>query len=419
MIVMLTEQKTCPICGSTSDQFLIDNTNLSFLSQLNEKNEINVAISMTRIIWENVPQLRLTADSKIIVDELSKTLLENTQEKINKILEPMKIFVETFPKLIEKLPESLRRDVREEFDDTKIKIDNEFKTLRETTPTVKDTIDAIRAITDGLNETTEKKMEEIKQELTSNFKETLEEMGFPEPDQLKLLAQLIPSVLPLLDELLRFQKVPSEKGKQGELELIQELRDYYPGDEYESLGGPGDTDIIAIPRYNGASMGHKILIESKNNGSGWNRSYLEQVREHMKLRSENLGLLVVQTMPKGANGFIFEHFPEGTILVTDRTYFAVSYGALRAAFVALQPFRRRELDFQKLFSDKRINEAIQDAYSYSEWVKRIKEKARRIEANSKGISEDANQLDQSLKRSLEQLQARIDEAVQETKTEDP
>jgi hypothetical protein len=239
-------------------------------------------------------------------------------------------------------------------------------------------------------------------------------MGFPEPEQLKLLTQLMPATLPLLEELLRFQKVPSEKGKQGELELIQQLREYFPEDECEPVGGPGDADILAIPRFNGSNLTYKILIESKKNGSGWNRSFIQQTRTHMKLRGERFAILAVDNMPKGANGFLFEQCPEGVVLVTDREYFRVAYGSIRASLIALQPFGHKEVDFSRLFADQKIIEAIKEAYDYCEWVKRIKEKARRIETNIDGIGQDIDELDKHLRRALNELQTRINNAIAQT-----
>jgi len=401
----------CPICGSESDSFLIDTENLSFLRDLANQRKINAAISMTRILWGNIPQLRLTADSRAVVDELSRTLVENAQDQLHTILEPVKMLIESFPKIIEGLPENIRKDVKEEFNETRMRLESEFKTLREMTPTFEDTLNAIQTITDKLHEITERQMESIKKELANRFKETLEKMGFPEPEQMKLLAQLIPSVLPLLEELLRFQKVPKEKGERGELDLVQELREFYPEDECEHLGHSGEIDILAIPRFNGSNLGHKILVESKKNSSGWDRSFIHQVRNQMQLRGERFAILAVEVMPKTTNGFLIENCPEGVILVTDREYFKISYGAVRSALIALHPFCHKEIDFHKLFADQKINQAIKDAYDYCEWVKKIKYKARRIETTAQGVTEDIKQLDTCLKQALRELQARINEAI--------
>ena len=411
MTLMTMNKELCPVCGSKSSNFMIDNENLNFLNNLACQKKINVVISMARIVWENIPQLRLTADSRAVVDELSRALVENAQDQLNTILEPMKIFIESFPKIIEGLPEDIRKDVKEEFHETRIRLESEFKTLREATPTFEGTLNALQTISDKLHEVTERQMKSIKEELAENFKETLEKMGFPEPEQLRLLAQLLPATLPLLEELLRFQKVPSEKGRQGEVDLIQQLQEYYPEDDCEHLGGSGDIDILAIPRFNGTSLGQRVLIESKKNNSGWKRSFIQQVRNHMQLRGERFAILAVDVMPKNSNGFFFEQCSEGVILVTDRSFFHVSYGAVRSALIALQPFLHRDIDFRKLFAEKKISEAIDEACRYSEWTRRMREKAQRIDSNTKGRIEDVNQLDSHLRRTLEKLQTRINEAV--------
>ena len=410
-LTVTSKQVTCPICGSKSGVFLIDEANLSFLADLANENKINAAISMTKIIWSNVPQLGLTVDSRTIINELSKTVLQNTQDQIDRVIEPMKSFFESLPKVIENLPEGIRKDVRKEFDETRIKLENEFKMLRETAPTFKDTLNAVQTMADTLHELTERKMDEIKRELANRLRETLEKMGFPEPEQMKLLAQLIPSTLPLLEELLRFQKVPKEKGDRGELNLVQELREFYPEDECEHLGHSGEIDILAIPRFNGSTLGHKILVESKKNSSGWDRSFIHQVRNQMQLRGERFAILAVEVMPKTANGFLIDNCPEGVILVTDRENFKISYGAVRSAIIALHPFCHKEIDFHKLFADQKINQAIKDVYDYCEWIKKIKYKARRIETTARGVTEDIRQLDEHMRQALEALQTRINDAV--------
>jgi hypothetical protein len=400
----------CPICGNGSDSYTIAAENLQFLTNLAKEKKIDPALSMTRMIWTNIPKIGLAADTKEIVDDLANTLIEKTQEQITTILAPMKIFIETFPKIIESLPDDIRTDVRKEFQETRIRIETQFKTLRESTPTLKDTLNAMQAITDKLHETTERHMQSIKTELTEKFKGALATMGFPEPEQMKLLSQLIPATLPLLEELLRFQKVPHEKGKQGELELIGLLREYFPEDDSNYIGKPGDTDVIAKPRFNGLSLDQRILIESKRN-NGWHRSFIQEVRKHMKLRGISFAILALDSMPKGSNGFMFELAVEGVILITSRDNFTISYGAIRSALITLRLFRHNNIDLHRLFSDQRITEAINKAYGYSEFIKRLRQRIQRIETNARGIQEEIDCLDQHLKKVLEELQTEINGAI--------
>jgi hypothetical protein len=360
----------CPVCGGFPNQYLINDANLKFLKDCANKGQVDEAISVARIVWNSFPELRLNADSKMIIEGVSTNMLKALQSQINETLKPAKMFAEKLPELVYKLP---------------IEVD---KTIDE-------------------------KIEEIRILLAKEFKETLSKMGLPEPEQLKLLSQLIPAVLPLLQELLTLQKVPSEKGKIGELEILEELRDFFPEDDYKHIGGPGNTDIIATPTYGGFQLSQKVLIESKKNNSGWSKDFIDQVRRHMQAYSNRFAILAVDIMPKGARGFLIEHFNEGPILVTNRKDVCIAYGALRAVFIATYPFEVDVGDLRKLFEEKRIEEAIKDALNYQEYLKKIKMKSASIILNAKNITEISDDLNTHLKICLTELQKRIRNAVEE------
>jgi len=408
----------CPLCGAQPEKYSVDAENLSFLHSCAKNVTLNEVISLCRIVWNNMPELTVSADSKMLIEKLSKTILEDIRNQVNSTITPIQIFTESLPTIIETLPEDIKSDLLRKFNELQETIAKEFETLRSYTPTTKDLSDAISIVADRLENITRKNIDGIEETLIAKLKETLEKIGFPEPQQVRLLAELVPLILPVLEELLRLQKVPSEKGKHGENELIQKLQEYYPEDEYHVLGTSGDTDIIATPRFNGITLNQKVLIESKKNSRGWNRLFLQQVKRHMQVRGEQFAILAAEVVPKACSGFLIEQCPEGMILVTDRRYFCVSYGALRSALITLYPLYQRELDLHKLFADKRINEAIKEAYNYCEWVKKIREKNRRIETNAKGIADDIDRLDECLKRSLGQLQSRFDEVVKQTMATD-
>lgn len=407
--------KTCPICNNLIEKSTLDLANIYFLQERAKEGKLNASLSLAKIVWENIPQLRHITESELF-DGLVKTMMKNFQQETNKILEPIKFTIETLPRLLEGLPDGLKSSIQAEFDESRATLERQFKTIIDFSPKPTELLNSIQAAFEQLNQANKMRLTEIEQDLAKRFKDTLEKMGFPEPEQMKLLSQLIPITLPLLEELVRFQKIPREKGKQGELELFQELHDYYPEDECEHIGGSGEVDIVAIPRFNGTNLGQKVLIESKKNSGGWSRTFIQQLRRHMNAMGEKFAILAVEVMPKSANGFLFEHCPEGSILITDRRYFQVSYGAVRAAIIALQPFQHREIDFSKLFSEKKINDAIEEASHYCEWVKGIREKTQRIMTNAKGVSEDTELLDDHLRRTLKELQSRINDAVMAIQT---
>jgi Mg2+ and Co2+ transporter CorA len=410
---MIEPHTRCPVCNATPKLYSIDSTNLEFLANRAAEQKINAAISLGKIVWENLPTLRLTADSKAIIEDLSKVVLKNLEEQVSTVLQSFGIFMETFPPLLEKLPDDLRKDFQEKFETTRMTLEGEFKALREVTPTFQSVIESIETVTERIENATSKKMDEVKVELGGKFREVLEEMGFPPVEQVKLLTQLVASSLPVLEELLRIQKVPGEKGRRGEMELLDELNNFFPEDEYQHLGTSGETDLVASVKHDGNDLGYKVLIESKKNASGWKRDYVLQVQRHMTNSRERFAILAVDVLPKGADGFFIERCSEGMIFVTSRENFKITYGALRSVLIALYPFRSGTVDLKRLLADKRIEDAIKGAYQYQDNVKRIRQKAGRIVTNAEEITKNANALDDHLKQCLKELQRRISEAVQQ------
>lgn len=405
---MSEEIDNCPICGSSPREYTIDKDNVQFLKERTDNGQANAVITMSKVVWNYLPQLRLTTDQKTIVDKLSKTLLEDFQKKADSMLAAMQNLTGTFSNVARELP----IDIKDNFKNAMVLFERELETLKKSTPTFENVVRAIEVVSEKIEETTQKSLSNVEKELNANFKEILDKMGFPEPEQLKLLAHLIPSVLPLLERLLRLQEVPSERGELGELELVRQLAEFYPQDECKRLGKAGDTDILAMPRFNGTKIG-QILVESKKNNSGWKRLFIQQVRRHMKLRNERFAMLVVEAMPRGTNSFMVEHFPEGAVIVTSIQNFYIAYGAVRSALIAFAPFSKSNLDVHKLFADKRIEETIQDTYHYQDKLRKIRANAHKIEGTAKTITENANELDECLKHSLRELQQRINNAVTE------
>lgn len=410
-VLKMADYLKCPLCGSRIVNSTIDKVNLDFLERIIKDGKANASLSLLRIILENTCELMVNANSKNMIESMSITIQQNLQRQVNEALRPIETFSNSLPMLLEKLPVEVQKDSQKIFNEATNRLEEQFAQLRAMVPTFSSIIDALKTVNEGVEEITRREIEDFKQDITDKFRESLQKMGFPEPEQLKLLSQLMPAAIPLLEEIVRFHKVPTEKGKQGEQEIIKQLRDYFPEDDCQLIGGSGDTDILASPRSNGSNLAYKIIIESKKNESGWNRSFIAQTRQHMKLRGERFAILAVSNMPHNSNGFLIEQCPEGVLLVTDRTYFRAAYGSLRASIIALLPFEHKELDFNKLFADQKINEAIKEAFDYCFWVKKVREKTQRIETNIEGIDNDINALDKHLRRTLTELQARINNAI--------
>lgn len=94
---------SCPICGK------LDESNRQFLRKLADEGKINSAVSLLKIVWDNFPSLRLSADSKAIIQGLSETVLKNLRQEANEIITQVKTFIDAVRPSIQELPESVRK----------------------------------------------------------------------------------------------------------------------------------------------------------------------------------------------------------------------------------------------------------------------------------------------------------------------
>lgn len=90
----------CPICGAVPNRYSIDDGNLEFLKNCAKSGRINEFVSVARIVWSSLPELRLSADSKTIIDGVSTNMLNAMQAQINEVLKPTNLIAKKLPELI-------------------------------------------------------------------------------------------------------------------------------------------------------------------------------------------------------------------------------------------------------------------------------------------------------------------------------
>jgi len=200
--------------------------------------------------------------------------------------------------------------------------------------------------------------------------------------------------------------VPSEKGKEGEATLLDQLTSYFPEDEIIHLGKSGETDVVAKPVHDGQSIGIEVLLESKRNSqSGWRRQeYIEEILRHLVNHNAKYGILVVDVMPKGANGYLTEYHPEGVVFVTARDTCHICYGAIRAALITMVKLAKGSVDVAKALSDRRIAEKIDSLYTFEEYHKRIRQHATTVLTKAKNIIQEADDASDFIKECLDDIQ---------------
>ncbi|MHA1347520.1 MAG: DUF2130 domain-containing protein [Candidatus Heimdallarchaeaceae archaeon] len=263
-----------------------------------------------------------------------------------------------------------------------------------------------------IRKTTSSEFAKLENELSKIIKRKIEET-IPNPEKFENLSQVIPEILLKIQELLKKEQVPNLKGREGEIELFEELSNYFPKDHIEHLGKTGETDIVLTPLINGVSTQCDVLVESKKN-SRWRRSYLEQLRRHMNDRNSRYGILAVETMPSGENMYLSETYPDGTIFVTQRKQCKLAYGAIRAVIISDYSLGRRRINLQYALKNAKIQEAITNAFTTTSTLESIRKHVNTIISKAKKVEDDANEAEYILQTCLTELQARIQDEVTST-----
>lgn len=234
---------TCPLCGSQIKEFNVSNSNLRFLQQRFDENNLDQAISLASLSWSSFSMAKLGSNEKAIID----VLLAEIKTQLSKSLIPLEMIAKTaYPlserldKMIEKVPSELKV----EFGELRTQLHDSLKNLQETAR--------------NLNE--------------------------PIQRDLKELFQFI--------NLLTNK--PIVKGVINEETLSLSWPEAFPKDNVSKKGGPGQPDLIIIPylEVNGFQIGQKITIERKSGQQRYSGSHLHEALKHSKIEGSKFCLLI-------------------------------------------------------------------------------------------------------------------------------
>jgi hypothetical protein len=198
----------------------------------------------------------------------------------------------------------------------------------------------------------------------------------------------------------RERYLPSEKGLVQELDLLSELEVACADDNIERLGGRGQPDIVAKPRYQGAETGHTVIFEVKEQ-ERWSSRFLKQLQEYMEQYQTPFGILACKQLPAEARtrGFSVSCDHSGIILVTQVDFGALAYQMLRKILIAFHLEGREVGSYQELFKDEEIIDLLTEAKGYSKSLTKIRRTLRSIMKDMDEMQVDLdNKLDAAIQK---------------------
>ena len=221
------EENQCYFCNDSINEINLTESNRHFPLQRVKEHNLDEAITLSKVAWENFPLLRESADTKKIVE----TVLEGIQQNINNQI---------------------------------------FAPLNEN-------INALNTLTATL-QNNPKQIQESSKQTTQSLKESIKQIIFSINNgptvQIRQIQEMISQLV----------YKPNVKGSVGETVFADIWPQFYRFDFVERLGGSGREDFIVTPYLNsGVSRhGERISIE----GRVENRNTLE----HTLMRQLNMRL---------------------------------------------------------------------------------------------------------------------------------
>jgi hypothetical protein len=202
-----TDQSKCPVCRNDGRVIELSEPNVLFLDKRITDSNLNDAIDIARVAWEQFPQIRQSADTKRIME----SIMEGLQEKMNvQVLAPITSTTTAMTAIIDRL-----------------------ENLVDSNPSL---------IERGFNRT----IEGLRTEM-NNIRAAIQEPTTKITELNQLVNQLVYK--------------PTAKGNAGETILTDLWTEHFTKDQIEKLGGAGREDILVRPHL-GADNNN-----SSNNGT--------------------------------------------------------------------------------------------------------------------------------------------------------
>jgi hypothetical protein len=349
---MLDENRLmCIFCESGKTAINFTESNKQFLSERVRDGNIDEAITISRIAWDNFPILKESADTKKIVE----MLLKGVQQTINQqILAPITTSISGLNVLtatLEKNPELIQKCSE--------------RTIQTLNENIKQIVAAIN------NGPTTVQIHQISE----------------------MLSQLIYK--------------PNTKGSVGETILSEVWPQYFRQDIVDPLGGAGREDFLVTPYLNNgiSRYGDRISIERKSGRQMYKGAHFREAVQHAIDKGASYAIIVYDTQENLPQKTMFAK--EKGVLVAVVDLKSSMWKMAREIFEVLQ----KELSTSKKEIDeinvKTIQEVANDIGTIIECTSNIKGKATKIQDLSQKINEDAEEIKSAVKSCQNKLKSAI------------
>ena len=351
--MIVEDRDQCYFCKNSLNKISLTESNRHFLLERVREQNIDEAITISRIAWDNFPLLKESADTKKIME----TVLKGVQQTIS---------------------------------------DQIFAPITAS-------INALNALTATLQNNPKQIQESSKQTIQS-LNESIKQIIFTINNgptvQIRQIQEMMSQLL----------YKPNVKGSVGETVLADMWPQYYRFDFVERLGGSGREDFIVTPYLNSdvSRHGDRISIERKTGKQRYTGAHFNEAVQHASARGISYSIIVYDTE---------ENLPEKTIIVRENGILVAvadiqsgTWQMARDMFEVLQ----KELDLKKKNGDevkinmKIIQEVSNDITALIKFTTNIKMNNTKIQSLTKKIDEDTKEITEAVNLYKNKLRSAIE-----------
>jgi|GEM_PF-2166994 len=351
---MIVEQSDpCYFCNNSINKIRLTESNRNFLLERVKEKNIDEAITISRIAWDNFPLLKESADTKKIVG----TVLEGIQQNINnQIFTPITASINALNTLAATLQ-------------------NNPKQIQESS---KQTIHS----------------------LNESIKQIIFTINNGPTTQIRQIQEMISQLL----------YKPNIIGSVGEAVLADIWPQFYRFDFVERLGGSGREDYIVTPFLNSGVSHHgdRISIERKTGKQKYTGAHFDEAVQHAVARGLSYCIIVYDTE---------ENVPERTVIARENGVLVAvtdlhsgTWQMARDMFEVLQKelhLVKKDVNEVKI-NTKVIQEVSNDITALIKFTSNVKLNNTKILNLTKKIDLDTNEITEALNLYKNKLRSAIE-----------
>jgi len=347
------EEGQCYFCYNSINGMNLTESNRHFLLQRIKEHNLDEAITLSKVAWENFPLLRESADTKKVVE----TVLEGIQQNINnQIFTPLNASINALNSLTATLQ-------------------NNPKQIQESSK------QTIQSLNESINQII----------FTINNGPTVQIRQIQE-----MISQLVYK--------------PNIKGSVGESVLADIWPQFYRFDFVERLGGSGREDFIVTPYLNSGVSRHgdRISIERKSGKQKYSGTHFDEAVKHAVARGLSYSIIVYDTEENVPEKTVIER--ENGVLIAVTDLHSGTWQMARDMFEVLQKelaLMKKDVNEVKI-NTKLIEEVSNDITGLIRFASNVKMNNSKILNLTKKIDQDTNEITEALNLYKNKLRSAIE-----------